>query len=87
MAARGLEHPGVTARVVLTGPSGGEWTVPCAVVDEPSARADVLVRASVVGWCRRFAERIDPATVADHVEGDEAVARDMVDAAAAFADL
>jgi len=87
MAARGLEHPGVTARVVLTGPGGGEWTVPCAVVDDPSARPDVVVRASVVDWCRRFADRIDPAAVLGHVEGDEAVARDMVDAAAAFAGL
>ena len=47
----------------------------------------MVVRASVVDWCRRFADRVEPAEVAMEIDGDETLARDLVGAANAFAGL
>ncbi len=47
----------------------------------------MVVRVSVVDWCRRFADRIAPDALAVTVEGDARLARDLVAAAAAFAGL
>jgi hypothetical protein len=87
LAVRGTTQPGRTARVVLEGAGGGEWFIPCAPGETPSSSADVVVRASVVEWCRRFADRIDADEVGISVDGDEDLARDLVTAANAFAGL
>ena len=87
LAARGSARPGHTARVVLEGPGGGEWTVACAPGETPALNPDVVVRASVVDWCRRFADRIEPDDVMARVDGDDGLARDLVAAANAFAGL
>ncbi|MDQ1534229.1 MAG: hypothetical protein QOF28_1990, partial [Actinomycetota bacterium] len=47
----GLSRPGRTARIVLTGPGGGDWNVPMEVgaeVGEP----DVTLTLPIVHWCR-----------------------------------
>jgi len=87
LAASGSARPGHTARVVLEGPGGGEWTVACAPGESPALNPDVVVRASVVDWCRRFADRIEPDDVRARVDGDAGLARDLVAAANAFAGL
>jgi uncharacterized protein (TIGR03083 family) len=87
LAVRGTTRPGRTARLVLEGPGGGEWFVPCAPGETLSSTTDVVVRASVVDWCRRFADRIDADAVGISVDGDADLARDLVSAANAFAGL
>ena len=87
LALRGTARPGRTARLVLEGAGGGEWILPCAPGEIPSSSADVVVRASVVEWCRRFADRVDADAVTLSVDGDADLARDLVSAANAFAGL
>jgi len=87
LSVRGVARPGVTVRMVLEGAGGGEWDVPCAPGAAPSANADLVVRASVVDWCRRFADRIDVDDFPLSVDGDAELARDLVSAANVFAGL
>jgi len=87
LSVRGSARPGLTARIVLEGGGGGEWTVACAPGETPSADADVVVRASVVDWCRRFADRIEPDELVMSVDGDADLALELVSAANAFAGL
>ncbi len=87
LSLRGTARPGVTVRFVLDGAGGGEWSVPGAPGETPSPRPDIVVRASVVDWCRRFADRIDADDLHLSVDGDGEVARDLVAAANAFAGL
>jgi uncharacterized protein (TIGR03083 family) len=79
-------HRGKTARVVLTGPGGGDWLIPLGF-SETSDVPDVVLTADVVGWCRVASERLAPAALARHVEGDPALADDLVAASSAFATL
>jgi len=87
LAVRGTARTGCTARLVLEGAGGGEWMVPCSPGEAPSANADVEVRASVVDWCRRFADRIEVEDLPVSIDGDAELARDLVAAANAFAGL
>jgi uncharacterized protein (TIGR03083 family) len=87
LAVRGTARPGVTARLVLDGPGGGEWTLPCMPGEAPAEPVDLVLRASVVDWCRRFADRIAPDDLVISVDGDADLARDLVAAANAFAGL
>jgi uncharacterized protein (TIGR03083 family) len=83
----GREHPEVTARIVLTGPGGGEWTVPMGAGTDLSAPLAVTLVADVVDWCLVAGERLDPSALVRTVEGDPALADDLVAAAPAFATL
>jgi uncharacterized protein (TIGR03083 family) len=80
-------RPGKTARLVLTGDGGGAWTVPM----EPGAAAtdppDVTLTADVVDWCRLVGDRITRSAIAHRVEGDAALADDLLAAAPALATL
>ncbi len=82
----GREHPGRTARIVLTGDGGGHWLVPLHNGDA-GATPDVVVTADVVEWCRLVGERIPPAELEHTVEGDAELAADLLAAAPAFAML
>jgi len=87
LAVSGMAHPGATARFVLDGAGGGEWSIACAPGEPASANADVVVRASVVDWCRRFADRIAPDELPATVDGDADLAHDLIAAANTFAGL
>jgi uncharacterized protein (TIGR03083 family) len=87
MAWRGTSYPERTARVVLTGPGGGEWTIACGPGQPASGVADVVIRTSVVDWCRRFADRLESDAVPMEVDGDAELAGELVAAANAFAGL
>jgi uncharacterized protein (TIGR03083 family) len=87
MAWKGIAQPDRTARLVLTGPGGGEWTTACGPGQTPGGVADVVIKASVVDWCRRFADRLEPDAVPMEVDGDADLARELVGAANAFAGL
>lgn len=79
-------HRGKTARVVLTGAGGGDWLIPLGF-SETSEVPDVVLTAHVVGWCHVVSERLAPAGLARHVEGDPDLADDLLAASSAFATL
>ncbi len=87
MSVRGTAQPHRTARLVLTGAGGGEWTIACGPGEPTSGAADVVIRASVIDWCRRFADRLEPDELPMEVDGDADLARELVSAANAFAGL
>jgi uncharacterized protein (TIGR03083 family) len=79
-------HRGKTARVVLTGTGGGDWLIPLGF-SETSEEPDVVLTTDVVGWCRVASERLAPQALERHVEGDPALADDLLAASSAFATL
>jgi uncharacterized protein (TIGR03083 family) len=87
LAAKGYEYPGRTARVVLSGPGGGDWTIACTVNDAAGPVPDVVLRVPVVEFCQRFADRIEVDAVPFEVDGDVELGRALVDSAPAFAGL
>jgi hypothetical protein len=90
LAGSGREHDGTTARLVLTGPGGGDWLVPMGAGTDSSGLAaapDVTVTADVVDWCRLVGDRVTPELLAVQVDGDAALGRDLVAAAPALATL
>jgi hypothetical protein len=64
---------GRAARFVLTGRSGGAYTVPLHP-GESAAEPDVLIVADTVDVCRVAARRLTPAQLNATVEGDAALA-------------
>jgi uncharacterized protein (TIGR03083 family) len=87
LAAKGYEYPGRTARVVLSGPGGGDWTIACTPNETVGPIPDVVLRVPVVEFCRRFADRLAVDAVPVEIEGDPELGRALVDAAPAFAGL
>ncbi|MEV1169724.1 maleylpyruvate isomerase family mycothiol-dependent enzyme [Nonomuraea sp. NPDC049784] len=69
----------VSATVVLTGPGGGTWTIP---LSPTSDHVGVLLSADAVGFCQLLASRWPPGSFPYAAEGDPALARDMISAAA-----
>jgi len=87
LAAKGYDYSGRTARVVLTGPGGGDWTIACSASETAGNVPDVVLRAPVVEFCRRFADRLVVDDVPFEIDGDADLGRALVDAAPAFAGL
>jgi uncharacterized protein (TIGR03083 family) len=87
LAARGYSYPGHTARVVMSGLGGGEWTIACDPAETAGTAPDVVLRVPVVEFCRRFADRLTVDEVRFEADGDADLARALVDAAPAFAGL
>jgi uncharacterized protein (TIGR03083 family) len=92
LAARGRTHPGRSARVVLTGPGGGDWLIPLAPGETPSVPA-VTLTMDVVEFCFRVADRRRPeelstrVAVVDDTDPDEAdrLIADLLESASALA--
>lgn len=81
LRAGGVRRPGDALGVELTGPGGGEWTVPLghhAGVE----RVEVVLRAPAVEFCRLVANRVRPQSVARWVDGDAALAALILETAA-----
>lgn len=88
LLASGRSRPGKSARVVLTGPGGGEWLVAMGGGDTaPDVEPDVTLTADVIAWCRVAGERLTADDLERTVEGDEDLAADLLAAAPAFATL
>jgi uncharacterized protein (TIGR03083 family) len=87
MAAKGYKFPGSTARIVTTGPGGGDWTIAVTPHEAVAPIPNVVMRVPAVEFCRRFADRIAADEVPLEIEGDAELARALVDAAPAFAGL
>lgn len=77
LRALGRHHPNRTARLALTGQGGGGWLVPLAP-DTPAGAADVTIIADAVEFCRLMANRRTPNTLRHTVEGDQALAADVL---------
>ena len=81
----GRPHAGRTVRLVLTGRGGGTWRCPLAADSTVTSTDDVVVVADAIGFCRLTANRCRPAELDAYVEGDEALAADILDGMAALA--
>jgi uncharacterized protein (TIGR03083 family) len=75
---------GRSARIVLTGPGGGTWVSDlggdgsAGPTPGPDGPVDVRIVIDAVDFCRLFANRMDPRTVAADVSGDRALATDVL---------
>ncbi|HTK15237.1 MAG TPA: maleylpyruvate isomerase family mycothiol-dependent enzyme [Acidimicrobiia bacterium] len=87
MTAKGYAYPGATARIVLTGPGGGDWTIAVTPNEAVAPIPHVVLRVPAVELCRRFADRRSVDEVPFEIEGDPELGRALVDAAPAFAGL
>ena len=87
MAAKGYAYPGRTARIVMTGPGGGDWTIAVSINERAGPVPHVVVRVPATEFCRRVADRLAVDEVPFEIEGDAELARALVDSAPAFAGL
>jgi uncharacterized protein (TIGR03083 family) len=83
----GRARVGQSVRLGLTGPGGGEWTVPLGLDAGDGGDPVAEVRFSVLDWCLVTAERMHGAEVSFGVSGDVSVATDLLVAAPAFSTL
>jgi hypothetical protein len=72
LAYRGAIVPGRAARVVLTGPAGGTFTVPLAPQDQV-AEPDVTVVADAVDLCGVAVRRLRPDQLETVIDGDHSL--------------
>jgi hypothetical protein len=73
LSLRGTPAPGRSARFVLTGASGGSYSVPLAPGDDVGVPDFVLV-ADAVDVCRVAARRLRPDELEHIVDGDRGLA-------------
>jgi uncharacterized protein (TIGR03083 family) len=73
--------PDRSARLVLSGPAGGEWTLPSSPAG-PARPPDATVTMDAVEFCYLLGNRRDPASVARIVQGDPVVAASLLRAIA-----
>jgi hypothetical protein len=77
LALIGRSHHG-TVRLVLTGRGGGTWRRPLGAGEPVGPSDDLLLVADAVGFCRLAANRCRPDELDAHVEGDRAIAADVL---------
>ncbi len=73
----GVDQPHQSARLVLTGPAGGDWTLPLRPAD-PTRPPDVTVTMDAVEFCYLLGNRRDPVSVPHTVAGDAALAATLL---------
>jgi uncharacterized protein (TIGR03083 family) len=83
LAVGGARVAGRTARIVLTGPGGGTWDQPLGL-GETAGEPDTTLVLDVVDYCRLAARRLTPDDVTVTVEGDAALARQVLVGAGVF---
>jgi uncharacterized protein (TIGR03083 family) len=77
----GADRPPRSARLVLVGPGGGDWTISPAVQEAPTRPPDATVTMDAVEFCYLLGNRRDPDSVPHRVEGAPAVAATLLRAA------
>jgi uncharacterized protein (TIGR03083 family) len=70
----GADRPPRSARLVLAGPGGGDWTISPAGQDAPAGPPAATVTMDAVEFCYLLGNRRDPDSVPHRTEGDPAVA-------------
>jgi len=83
LALSNRAHPGRTLEIRLTGPGGGSWRIP-GTPGSPVGEPDMTLTANILDYCYSAANRRDPATVPQTVEGDHALAEDLLAVLTAF---
>ena len=86
-ALRAASLPGpVDLHLVLLGSGGGTWDVPLKPAGATEVGAeDVVVVVDAIDFCRLVANRVDPATLDVHLQGDRGATDGVLAAAAALA--
>lgn len=85
MLLSGLDGSGRTLLLTLTGPGGGEWHVPLGVGDAAGGDApDAHITADVVEFCFLLGGRGDSRSFPADLEGDLALAHDVLTTAPAL---
>jgi uncharacterized protein (TIGR03083 family) len=74
----GADRPDRSARLVLVGPGGGDWTIAPAGEDAPARPPDATVTMDALEFCYLLGNRRDPDSVRHRVEGDPAVAATLL---------
>jgi uncharacterized protein (TIGR03083 family) len=74
----GADRPPRSARLILAGPAGGDWTISPAVRDAAARAPDATVTMDAVEFCYLLGNRRDPDSVPHRVEGDPAVAATLL---------
>ena len=91
LAVRGTDHPGKLVRFRFTDLGDAAWDVDLGAVAAVRPAGDDAVDAEIAvdaaAFCRGVSARIDPRALTYAVVGDEALARDVVDALPALAVL
>jgi hypothetical protein len=77
----GADRSPRSARLVLVGPGGGDWTIAPAAQSAPAGPPDATVTMEAVDFCYLLGNRRDPGSVPHRVEGDPAVAAALLRAA------
>jgi uncharacterized protein (TIGR03083 family) len=78
----GADRPSRSARLVLEGPAGGDWTISPAGQEAGARPApDATITMDAVEFCYLLGNRRDPDSVPHRVEGDPAVAATLLRAA------
>ncbi len=80
LRAHGASRPGRAARLALTGPAGGTWTVPLDT--GPPGDVAVTITTDAVEFARLVANRRGPGTLRHTVAGDRALAAELLRVAA-----
>ena len=78
----GADRPPGSARLVLVGPGGGDWTISSAGQDVPARPPDATITMDAIEFCYLLGNRRDPDAVPHRVEGDPAAAATLLRAAA-----
>ena len=78
-------RPPASARLVLTGDGGGDWTISLDGAEHPVPA--VTITMDVVDYCRVVAERLAPDACGAEIDGDEQLGRIVLAGASALATL
>ncbi|WP_043633974.1 maleylpyruvate isomerase family mycothiol-dependent enzyme [Nonomuraea candida] len=74
----GIDGAGRTLRLTLTGEGGGEWRIALGVADAEPGEPDAHITADVVKFCFLLGGRGDPADFPAELDGDLALAGDVL---------
>jgi hypothetical protein len=77
----GADRPPRSARLVLVGPGGGDWTISPAAQGAPAGPPAATVTMDAVEFCYLLGNRRDPGLVPHRVEGDPDLAATLLHAA------
>jgi uncharacterized protein (TIGR03083 family) len=77
----GADRRAGSARLVLVGPGGGDWTISPAIQRAPARPPDATVTMDAVEFCYLLGNRRDPGSVPHRVEGDPDLAAILLRAA------